>query len=210
MAQALCGSACISGSSASSRPVAFSAEPSFDDTFLLRLPPADAAGASSAAARAGASCGQAADPSARAAAAWAARRAAVVAAARVAQGAAGGPVRPLRRAARRRRARQAAVGSLSAARAAAGAARRGAANEAQLLAVLKREREVEVAAERRLDHAKEWWQQYLDSRPAHKGRAVKLFALSEFGVRGRSAASCGRSARTGCSTRRRRRRTSSR
>ena len=55
--------------------------------------------------------------------------------------------------------------------------------EAQLLAVLKREREVEVAAERRLfDHAKEWWQQYLDARPAHKGRVVKLFALSEFGV----------------------------
>ena len=170
----------------SSRPVAFSAEPSFDDTFLLRLPlPPDAAGASSAAARAQALL-------------------------RVKQ-----PIHLLvlqRRGQRDvllsslllewRKVLQAGRCVLSAELPGVGAHAKlpvgslevrlellpallaeERPTEAQLLAVLKREREVEVAAERRLfDHAKEWWQQYLDSRPAHKGRVVKLFALSEFGV----------------------------
>lgn len=48
---------------------------------------------------------------------------------------------------------------------------------------LKAERTVEVEAERRFfSYARSWWDDYLSLRPAHRGRAVKLFALSELGV----------------------------
>ena len=55
--------------------------------------------------------------------------------------------------------------------------------EAELLETLKRERELEVGAERRFfEYAKGWWQQYLALSPSFKQRPVKLFAMSEFGV----------------------------
>ena len=45
--------------------------------------------------------------------------------------------------------------------------------EAALLAQLKREREIEVSAERRFfAAAKEWWETYLEARPAHRKRVV--------------------------------------
>lgn len=48
---------------------------------------------------------------------------------------------------------------------------------------LKAERTVEVEAERRFfAYARAWWDDYLSLRPSHRGRAVKLFALSELGV----------------------------
>ena len=55
--------------------------------------------------------------------------------------------------------------------------------EAEALASIKRERDVEVDAERRFfAYARGWWAAYLDARPDHRLRPVKIFAMSELGT----------------------------
>lgn len=55
--------------------------------------------------------------------------------------------------------------------------------ELDVMRQLKAERAAEIEAERRFfAYARAWWDDYLSLRPSHRGRAVKLFALSELGV----------------------------
>ena len=55
--------------------------------------------------------------------------------------------------------------------------------EAEVMLLLKKERDLQVDAERRFfAYARNWWAQYVDLNPDHATRAVKLFAMSEFGT----------------------------
>ena len=55
--------------------------------------------------------------------------------------------------------------------------------EAEVVIGLKKEREMQVDAERKFfAYARTWWQQYVNLSPSHSTRPVKLFALSELGT----------------------------
>lgn len=55
--------------------------------------------------------------------------------------------------------------------------------EAELMLMLKAQRDAQVEAERKFfAYARSWWAEYTALNPAHASRAVKLFAMSELGT----------------------------